>query len=99
MHVVQPANALGAVEAAVAPITAFELTALHTMTTLTGSALLALGVIRGAWDVERAWAAANVDEDWQIAEWGEDGEATARRRQRAVEMTSAGRLIQLVRQA
>ena len=46
------------------------------MTTLTGSALLALAHARGHLAAEEAWAAAHVDEDWQISRWGEDAEAS-----------------------
>lgn len=94
MHVAQPQESLDAVARKVAPLDAFQLTALHTMVTLTGSALLPLGVLAGAWSVERAWEAAHVDEDWQIAEWGEDAEAKARRDLRWVEMTAAARLLE-----
>jgi chaperone required for assembly of F1-ATPase len=66
------------------------------MTTLTGSALLALALSRGALSVEEAWSAAHVDEDWQIEQWGEDAEAAERRRYRWQEMQSARRLLGLV---
>ena len=66
------------------------------MTTLTGSALLALALSRGALSVEEAWSAAHVDEDWQIEQWGEDAEAAERRRHRWQEMQSARRLLGLV---
>ena len=55
------------------------LAALHVMTGLSGSALLALAVALGRLTPEEAWAAAHVDEDWQIAQWGEDEEAKQRR--------------------
>ena len=44
----------------------------------------------------RRWAAAHVDEDWQISQWGEDAEAKARRERRWQEMQAASRLIQLL---
>ena len=46
-------------------------------TTLTGSALIALALAEGALDVDAAWAAAHVDEDWNISQWGEDAEAAS----------------------
>ena len=61
------------------------------MTTLTGSALLALAHAHGRLDAEATWAAAHVDEDWQIAKWGEDAEAKARRQRRWLEMQAASR--------
>ena len=36
-----------------------------------------------------AWAAANVDEDWNIAAWGEDAEVKARRAARRAEFDAA----------
>ena len=57
------------------PHDAFRLTALHVMTTLTGSALLSLAHAQGFLSADDAWAAAHVDEDHQIALWGEDYEA------------------------
>jgi chaperone required for assembly of F1-ATPase len=66
------------------------------MTTLTGSALLALAHARGALTAEAAWAAAHVDEDFQISQWGEDTEAAARRARRWAEMQAASRLLALL---
>ena len=65
MPVEQPQAAKAAVVRALADYEAFALTALHVMTTLTGSALLALAHARGRLGIEEAWAAAHVDEDWQ----------------------------------
>jgi chaperone required for assembly of F1-ATPase len=95
MPVAQSPGIRTALEPDVAKLDAFALTALHVMTTLMGSALLALAVRAGRLDVSAAWAAAHVDEDWQIAEWGEDDEATERRRRRYVEMVAAGRFLEL----
>ncbi len=75
---------------------AFAIAALHVMTTLTGSALIAFACLERAMSAEAAWAAAHVDEDWQIAQWGEDAEAAARRRRRWQEMAAADRLVALL---
>lgn len=96
MPVGQPAHALEAVAAALAPFDAWQLASLHVMTTLTGSALLALAHAHGAITIENAWAAAHVDEDWQIEQWGQDAEAAERRRFRSAELASASQLFQLV---
>ncbi len=71
----------------------FRLASLHVMTTLTGSALLALAVDAGELDVETAWRAAHVDEDWTIAQWGEDAEAAAARQNRYRDMVAAYTLL------
>jgi chaperone required for assembly of F1-ATPase len=71
------------------PDGALRLAALHVMTTLTGSALIALALVHGGLDFEAAWAAAHVDEDFQTRFWGADDEALARRAARKAEMRSA----------
>jgi chaperone required for assembly of F1-ATPase len=63
------------------------------MTSLTGSALLALAVEAGELDPEAAWAAAHVDEDWQIEHWGQDSEAVANRNARKRDMLAAANLL------
>jgi chaperone required for assembly of F1-ATPase len=94
--VAQPRAATAAVEGALAELDAFSLAAHHVMTTLMGSALLALAHARGRLTAEEAWAAAHVDEDWQIGQWGEDAEAKARRARRWAEMQAASRLLELL---
>jgi chaperone required for assembly of F1-ATPase len=65
------------------------------MTTLTGSALLALAVLKGRLRPEDAWAAAHVDEDWNIQFWGEDALAAERRAFRLAEMQAAAEVMRL----
>lgn len=93
----QPDEALEAVGAVIPRDDVFTLTALNVLTTLTGSALIALAVLRGALDVDAAWAAANVDEDWNAELWGYDHEAAARRTAREIEMRAAAQMIVLAR--
>jgi len=90
MHVHQPRAALSGFNVLVGQIdTPLALAALHSMTSLTGSAILALGVAKAHITASDAWAAAHVDEDWNIAQWGEDAEAKARRSARWREMEAA----------
>jgi chaperone required for assembly of F1-ATPase len=90
VHVQQPEATLAAVTAAVGAFDEpFRLAGLHLTTTLTGSALIALALAEGALDIETAWAAAHVDEDWNIFQWGEDAEAAARRAQRFADFKAA----------
>ena len=70
----------------------FRLAALHTITTLTGSCIIALAVALGEIDAEAGFAAAYVDEDHQMRVWGADAEAMARRERRREEMRAAARL-------
>jgi chaperone required for assembly of F1-ATPase len=96
MPVAQPEAAKSTVAEALEGFDAFSLAALHVMTTLMGSALLALAHARGHLTAEAAWTAAHVDEDWQIGRWGEDVEAAARRQRRWTEMQAASRLLVLL---
>jgi len=73
----------------------FALAALHVMTTLTGSVLLALAVAHGAHTPAEAWIAAHVDEDFEMRAWGEDAEAVRRRARQWREMEAAAVLWQL----
>lgn len=71
----------------------FRLTCVHLMTSLSGSALLALAVEAKRLSPEEGWKAAHVDEDWQIENWGQDSEAIARRNARWRDFDAAARLI------
>jgi len=74
----------------------FAVASLHVMTTLTGSVLIALGVALGDLSPQAAWRAAHVDEDFEIAAWGEDAEARARRENQWREFAAAARLFNAV---
>ena len=54
--------------------TILAIAASHVVTTLTGSALLALALMRGLLAADEVWAAAYVDEDWNSEQWGVDEE-------------------------
>ncbi|MFC3694253.1 ATP12 family chaperone protein [Chenggangzhangella methanolivorans] len=97
MFVGQPGAALEAVDRALPRHDVFALTALSVLTTLTGSALIALALQRGALDLAAAWAAANVDEDWNEELWGYDSEAAARKANRETEMRAAVETMALAR--
>ena len=98
MHVEQPRSAIEAVERRLrADMSPFRLAALHLITTLTGSAVLALALDAQALSPDDAWTAAHVDEDWQIAHWGEDEEASMRRAARRRDFDAAVALIDAIR--
>lgn len=95
MHVAQPEAAIAAFEKAVrshvgtGEASALRLSGLHVMTSLTGSAILALAAGSGKISAEEAWTHAHVDEDFQARQWGEDSEAQRRRANRWEEMAAA----------
>jgi chaperone required for assembly of F1-ATPase len=92
VHVHQPDEAVAAARAAL-PADPWSIAATHVVTTLTGSALLALALARGLLDAEAVWAAAHVDEDWNADQWGTDEEAAERRAARSVDFRAAARIL------
>lgn len=93
VHQPQPPGVLAALRREMGRQGPFQLAALHTITTLTGSAILALTVLDGHLSPDAAWRAAHVDEDWQIEQWGSDPEAQDRRAARRHEFDCAVRLL------
>lgn len=98
VHVTQPQASLDRLKDWLAAQEPFGLAALHVMTALSGSALLALAVACGQMTAEEAWKAAHVDEDWQISQWGEDAEAAARRAARWRDFAAAARSLTLLKE-
>jgi chaperone required for assembly of F1-ATPase len=92
MHAAQPLEAIAAARAGI-PGDPWRLGAVSSITTLTGSALLALALAHGHLDAETVWAAAHVDEDWQMAQWGRDEIALARRAHRQAELEAAAAVL------
>ncbi|WP_331374087.1 ATP12 family chaperone protein [Sinorhizobium chiapasense] len=98
IHQEQPREAISAyAEGLRAFATPLGLTCLHTLTTLTGSALLALAFAMGRLTAAEAWTAAHVDEDWQIEHWGTDEEAFQRRESRWQETQAAAAALDALR--
>lgn len=92
MHVAQPESALTAGRAAIPP-DAWRLGAVHSVTTLTGSALLALALAHGRLSAEDVWAAAHVDEDWNLDQWGHDELVLQRRANRLADLQAAATVL------
>lgn len=93
MHVSQPEAAIAALRKALPVTDGWRVGATHVVTTLTGSALLAIALLHGRLSADEVWAAAHVDEDFQIAQWGEDEEASERRAARLTEMKAAAKVL------
>jgi len=98
VHVRQPDSAVAAARAAL-PTDPWSIAALHVITTLTGSALLALALLRGVLDQDQVWAAAHVDEDWNIEKWGADEEIAAHRAARLVDFRAAAHILKALNPA
>lgn len=75
----QPPAALAALRRAVAGLDPLRLAALHSLTEACGSLAIGLAVLDGRLDAAGAWQASQLDESFQIEQWGEDSDAGARR--------------------
>jgi chaperone required for assembly of F1-ATPase len=96
VHVRQPDAAIEAAREAL-PTDPWVVAAMHVVTTMTGSALLALALVHGAREPDEVWAAAHVEEDWNAEQWGVDEEAAGRRAARLVDFQAATRILRALR--
>lgn len=95
MFVTQPEAAIAAAARAI-PDEPWRVGAVNAITTLTGSALIALAMVQGELSSSDAWAAAHVDEDWNMHQWGRDEQALERRAAREAEMQAAAKVLRLL---
>lgn len=77
--VTQPPASLAALAKVVAACDAMDLTALRLATAASGSLVIALALMARRLDADTAFAAAELDESFEIENWGEDPEQTKRR--------------------
>ncbi|WP_305988646.1 ATP12 family chaperone protein [Roseibium sp. MMSF_3544] len=94
IHAAQPDDLLSAFRNRISSETPLRLAALHTATSLTGSALLALAVKEQHLNAESAWSAAHVEEDFNIERWGEDAEAAQIRAYKRTEFDAAALILE-----
>jgi chaperone required for assembly of F1-ATPase len=94
VYAAQPDATLAAARNAI-PADHWRLGAVASITTITGSGLLALALAHGAIDADAAWAAANVDEDWQMESWGRDDQALERHAFRLADFQAAVNVLKL----
>jgi len=93
----QPTASLAAFAEAVDAHDDFALTALHAATAACGSLVIALALLGGHLDAGEAFAAAQLDESFQIEAWGEDKEQAERRAALAAEIAAAAQFTSLLR--
>ncbi len=99
MPVTQESSSLDALRRAVEPHGDMELSALHLVTTTSGSVILALAISHGEIDAGRAWELSRLDEAWQAERWGQDAEATERADQLRDDLLAVARFLELCRAA
>jgi chaperone required for assembly of F1-ATPase len=88
---------LRAFAAAVESHSPFELAALHAATAACGSLVVALALFEGQLDAEGAFAASQLDESFEIEQWGEDAEQMRRRAALKEDIAVAHRFLTLLR--
>lgn len=97
IHQKQPYTTLAKLDAALEGQGLHMLTALVSITGLTGSGILSIALLYQLLSADEVWLAAHVDEDHQIRLWGEDEEAMGRRAKRRVEFDIAVKVVEALR--
>jgi chaperone required for assembly of F1-ATPase len=92
----QPADACRALRRAVEKLDDMVLSGVQNATSCCGSLILALALLEGRIDAEEAFAAAELDETFQIEQWGEDAEAAQRRTNLRADIMATQRFLELV---
>ncbi|MDY8110649.1 ATP12 family protein [Fulvimarina sp. 2208YS6-2-32] len=94
MHVAQPAEALAAFKARIAPLKdPWTIAGLQLATALSGSALLALALLEGRLAPDEAWELSRLDENWNVEHWGADEEARIAARYKQADFEAAALLM------
>jgi len=99
MHRPQGEDALKRLQQAVEALQDWELAPLHTITTITGSLVIALALLEGEVAPEAAFNAGQLDELYQVDKWGEDALAQKARDARRIDLLAAARFLELLRAA
>lgn len=90
LPVPQPSETLLRLHGVVSAFDAFMLAGLATLVTISGSLVCGLAIVEGGFDLNTIWRAAEIDDAWQVEQWGEDVEATARTARREADFAMAG---------
>ena len=96
IHVGQSDEALDRLAQTVHAMDAFRLTVLASVAQAAGSLLIGLAVVHGRLTGEEAFAASQLDEEYQNELWGQDKEAVDRQRALLAEITQAETFLSLL---
>jgi len=92
----QPPNALAALKRILEHADPWRLTAVQSATAVMGSLILALALAEGRLTAEQAFALSQLDETYQIEQWGQDEEAAERRAELRRDIAAAAHLLELL---
>ena len=92
----QPEATLERLRQAVLTRDAFALAGLSHLVTVSGSVVIALALAEGGIDLETAWSAAVLDEEWQAETWGTDAEAEKALAARRADFEASHRFLSLL---
>ena len=93
----QQQDSLDALERAIDDYDSFGLSALQAATSLLGSAVITLALAEQRLSAQEAFAAAELDENYQADKWGRDFEAEERRTSRLAELEAIDRFLRALR--
>jgi chaperone required for assembly of F1-ATPase len=97
VHFAQPPEAVAALRLAVAAYDPAVLAALHHTATILGSLVLALAMAAGRLTAAEAFALSQLDDRFQVEQWGVDCEAAARAAALAADLAATERFIRLAK--
>lgn len=92
----QPSEAVAALREAVEGLSDLALTAFQAAAAITSSLALSLAFVQGRLTAEETFAAAQLDETYQIEMWGEDELAEERRARIASDLNGIGKFLSLI---
>lgn len=91
----QDPMALNKIRVLLQKIESYKLTAFYSMITINGSVSIGFNLFEGHIDVEHAWDAGQLDENFQTSQWGVDDEAEIRRDNLKSELKNAAYFLTL----
>ncbi len=97
IHHAQPTASLAGLRAPLDAMSAFELTAMHDLVSLSGSLVMALAASETHLPPQELWRRSRIDEDWQIEQWGRDEEAANEAEMKGAAFLHAARFLDLAR--
>lgn len=91
----QPEATIARLRTTVAAFDPFRLAGLSPLVTIGGSLVTALGVVEGELAPEAGWSVVSLEDEWQLENWGEDGDARALLDGRKRDFLAAARFVSL----